>query len=73
MKVSYDKEADAAYIQLSSKRSQGGVELDEQAILHTTESDEVVGIEILRASERFPVRTLFSYDLVEARTSAAER
>ena len=36
MKVKYDKEADAAYIQLSSKQPDGGVEIAEGVVLHTT-------------------------------------
>lgn len=59
MKVQYDKEADAAYIQLSSKHPDGAIEIDEGVILHTTKEDDIVGIEILAASERFPVRNLY--------------
>jgi len=34
MKVRYDHEVDAAYIQLSSKRPTGAIELKEGVILH---------------------------------------
>jgi hypothetical protein len=36
VKVRYDKEVDAAYIQLSSKKPDGAVEMAEGVILHTT-------------------------------------
>jgi len=46
MKVRYDKEVDAAYIQMSSKKPDGAVEITEGVILHTTAKDEIVAIEI---------------------------
>ncbi len=63
MKVRYDKDVDAAYIQLSQKRPQGAVELYPDVILHLTERDELVAIEILNASKRFPVRSLFTFQV----------
>jgi uncharacterized protein YuzE len=36
MKISYDKQADVAYIKLSSKKPDGGVEISEGVVLHTT-------------------------------------
>ncbi|MBF0466740.1 MAG: DUF2283 domain-containing protein [Nitrospirae bacterium] len=63
MKVRYDKEADAAYIQLSSKKPDGGVEIAEGVVLHTTSKDEIAGIEILEASRKFPVRNLYKLEL----------
>lgn len=66
MKVKYDKEADAAYIQLSSKRPDGGIEIDEGLIIHTTSENEIVGIEILDASKKFPIRNLYKLELTAA-------
>jgi len=63
LKVRYDKEADAAYIQLSSKKPEGGIELAEGIILHTTSRDEIVAIEILDASKKFPVKNLYKLEL----------
>lgn len=63
MKVQYDKEADAAYIQLSSKKPEGGVELAEGVILHTTGRNEIAGIEILDASKKFPIKNLYKLEL----------
>ncbi|MBF0568614.1 MAG: DUF2283 domain-containing protein [Nitrospirae bacterium] len=64
MKVRYDKETDAAYIQLSSKKPDGGVEIAEGVVLHTTRINEIAGIEILQASRKFPVRNLYKLELV---------
>jgi uncharacterized protein YuzE len=63
MQVRYDEEVDAAYIRLSSKRPQGAVEIDEGVILHLTDRDEIVSIEILDASKRFPVKNLFKFQV----------
>ena len=64
MKVRYDDEVDAAYIQLSSKRPKGAVEIREGVIVHVANADEIVGIEILKASERFPIRNLHTLRFV---------
>lgn len=67
MKVKYDKEADAAFIQLSLKKPDGAVEIAEGVALHTTSNNELVAIEILDASRKFPVKTLYKLDLTAAR------
>lgn len=58
MKVRYDKEVDAAYIQLSSKRPNEATESMQGVIMHFADEEQLVGIEILNASERFPIRNL---------------
>lgn len=63
MKIKYDKEVDAAYIQLSSKKPDGAVEMAEGVILHTTRNNEIAGIEILDASRKFPVKNLYKLEL----------
>ena len=64
MKVSYDEDVDAAYLELSAKKPDGASELSDGIIVHTTSKGELVGIEILDASERFPIKTLYSYELL---------
>ena len=64
MDVRYDEDMDAAYIQLSSKRPKGAIEIKEGVVLHVANKDEIVGIEILKASERFPIRNLHSLQFV---------
>jgi len=63
LKVRYDKEVDAAYIQMSSKKPEGGVEIAEGVILHTTTTNEIVAIEILEASKKLPLKTLYKLEL----------
>ncbi len=63
MKIKYDKEADAAYIPMSSKKPDGAVEIAESVILHTTSKDEIVAIEILDATRKIPIKTLYKLEL----------
>jgi len=64
LKVSYDKEIDAAYIQFTSKKPGGAIELEEGIILHVTDRKEIVALEILEASKHLPIRNLFSLEIV---------
>lgn len=64
MKVRYDQDVDAAYIQLSSKRPKGAIEIKQGVVLHVANKHELVGIEILNASERFPIRNLHTLQFV---------
>ena len=64
MKISYDKEADAAYIQFSDEQPIGVVEADDILNMDLTEDDRLVGIEILDASKKFPVETLYKYEIL---------
>jgi len=66
VKVKYDREVDAAYIQMSSKKLEGGVEIAEGVILHTTKKNEIVAIEILDAAKKFPIKTLYKLELTPA-------
>lgn len=63
MKVIYDEQVDAAHIRLSSKRPHGAIEVQEGFILHVTEENELVAIEILDASKRMPLKSLFSFEV----------
>ena len=64
MKVNYDKKHDIAYIRFSSKRPDGAIEITEGVMIDTTAKDEIVGIEIFNASRRFPLKNLFSVELL---------
>ena len=63
MKITYDREADAAYIQLSDLEPAGVVEMKDGVNLDMTEDDKLVGIEILNASKKIPIDTLYKYEL----------
>ena len=63
MKIEYDKEADAIYIKLSSKKPTGVVEIKEGVNLDVNELDELIGIEILDASKKIKLKSFVSYEL----------
>jgi uncharacterized protein YuzE len=65
MKVTVDKEADALYMRLSDTRIHDSEEVKPGVILDYDEQNNLVGIEILRVSERVPSATLKSI-LVES-------
>ena len=60
MKISYDKEVDAAYLKLSDGQPSGVIEISEGVNLDVTEDGKIIGIEILDATKKFPLETLFS-------------
>ncbi len=64
MRVQYDKKANAAYLEMSSKKPECVVEIDEGVILHTTKDNQIVAIEILDASRKMPINTLYKLELV---------
>ena len=61
MKVYYDKEVDALYMNLSDESPNGAIEMTEGVNLDTTSEGKIVGIEILNASKKIDIRTILSY------------
>ena len=61
MNVNYDKEVDAAFIQLSEKKPDSAVEIKEGIIVHLTKTGDIVAFEILEASKKLSISELFSY------------
>jgi len=66
MKVSYDKSVDAAYIQFTAQAPHSAIELEEGVILHVTDQDQIVALEILDASKHLPIDNLFSLEVAES-------
>jgi uncharacterized protein YuzE len=60
MKIYYDREVDAAYIKLSELKPVGVIEISEGVNVDVTDKDEIVGIEILNATKKFPLESLFT-------------
>ena len=50
MKITYDKEADAMYVELTDKKFSKCKEIDKNTILDLDEECNVIGIEILFVS-----------------------
>ena len=63
MKVHYDKEVDALYIELSNQKPDGVVEIAEGVNIDTTTDGKLLGIEIINASKKFDLNTILSYTL----------
>lgn len=62
MKIFYDKEVDAAYIKFSGEKPFGVIEITEDINMDVTSSGEIVGIEILDVSKKFPIENLFKLE-----------
>jgi uncharacterized protein YuzE len=63
MKIYYDAKVDAAYIELSKKKPDGVVEISDYINLDTTKDGEITGIELIDASKKIPIKTLFHYEI----------
>ena len=63
MRVYYDNEVDAIYIKLGNQKPEGVIEISEGVNLDTTSENKIVGIEILNASKKMNIKTIFSYEL----------
>ena len=63
MRIFYDNEVDALYLELSDERPEGVSEISEGVNLDITENKKLVGIEILDASKKFDIKTILSYNL----------
>ena len=63
MKVHYDREVDALYIELSNQKPDGVVEISEGVNIDTTTDGKLSGIEIINASKKFDLNTILSYTL----------
>ena len=66
MKIFYDKETDSAYIELSQEKPTGVVEVSEGVNIDTTDDNKIVGIEVLNASTKFSIDTLFRFEVDRA-------
>ena len=64
MKVFYDSEVDALYIRFNDLKPEGVVEVEEGVNLDVTKDGKIVGIEILNASEKVGIDTVFNYSLI---------
>ena len=63
MKVFYDNEVDALYLELGSGKPEGVSEISDGVNLDITHDGKLVGIEILEASKKIDIQTILSYTL----------
>ncbi len=59
MKVFYGDKVDVLYLELSKETPDGVVEISEGVNIDTTPDNKIVGIEILAASKRVDISTIF--------------
>jgi uncharacterized protein YuzE len=64
MKIKYDKETDILYIQLAVESIAESDEQREGIIFDFNEAGQIVGIEILNASQRVPQPKEMAYEFV---------
>lgn len=63
MKVSYDKEVDAVYLELLKQKPEGVIEVSEGINIDVTADGKIVGIELLDASRRLSIDSLLTYEI----------
>ncbi len=63
MKINYDNEIDAVYIEFSKEVPEGVVEIKEGVNLDVTKNGRIVGLEILDASQKVSLDSFLNYEL----------
>jgi uncharacterized protein YuzE len=63
MKVSYDGEVDALYINIASGKPDGVIEVKEGINIDVSREGKILGIELLDASEKVSLKSFFSYKI----------
>ena len=63
MRVAYDREVDAVYIELSSVKPEGVIEVEEGINIDVTSDGRIVGIELLDATKKVSLETLLTYEI----------
>lgn len=58
MKISYDKKADAVYIEFGKGHFAANKKIDDFTIADVDKNGNIIGIEILQASKRIPAKNL---------------
>jgi len=60
MKIEYDREVDALYIRLQERHVARTLEVEEGVNLDFDENGRLIGLEILDATERYPLADIFN-------------
>ena len=63
MKVSYDKEVDVLYIELSTQKPDGVIEIEEGINIDLTSDGNIVGIELIGATKKIPLDSFLKYEI----------
>ena len=60
MKIEYDKEADALYIQLREAKVDDNIDIEEGVTIDLDEKKHIVGIEILDVSKKLSLKDIIN-------------
>jgi uncharacterized protein YuzE len=63
MKITYDKDVDAVYIQLSLQQPEGVIEVADGINIDVSSDGKIVGIELLDAREKVSLESLLTYEI----------
>ena len=63
MKVSYDKEVDSLYIELSTQKPDGVIEIEEGINIDITSDGNIIGIELIGATKKIPLDSFLKYEI----------
>ncbi len=63
MKITYDKEADAIYIEFQDGEFAKNKTIDDFTIIDLDKNGNILGIELLEVSKRIPVNSLSQVDV----------
>ncbi|PKN59843.1 MAG: hypothetical protein CVU53_06165 [Deltaproteobacteria bacterium HGW-Deltaproteobacteria-11] len=63
MKVSYDPDIDAVYLELLKSEPEGVIEVAEGIHIDVTSDGRIVGIELLDASKKVSLGSLLTYEI----------
>ena len=63
MKVSYDQDVDAVYLELLKSEPDGVIEVAEGINIDVTSDGKIVGIELLDASKKLSLGSLLTYEI----------
>lgn len=72
MKIEYDREADALYIQLREVYVQDNIDVEEGITLDLDENRHIVGIEILDASKKLSLKDRINITIENLRVDRIE-
>ncbi len=63
MKIEYDRESDALYIQFRQVKSENNLDVEDGVTLDLDKEGHIVGIEILDATDRFGIEALVNVSI----------
>ena len=63
MKVTYDREVDAVYLELLKLKPEGVIEVGEGINIDVTSDGRIVGIELLDATEKVSIDSFLNYEI----------